>query len=43
MVFGQNVSNLFSALTVGYQDRIDFYDLPIPFLCVAADLVTGEA
>ncbi len=43
MVFGQNVGNLFSSLTVGYQDDIDFYDLPIPFLCVAADLVTGEA
>ena len=43
MVFGQNVGNLFSSLTVGYQDECDFYDLPIPFLCVAADLVTGNA
>ena len=44
MVYGQNVGNIFSALSVGYQDEIDFYkDLPIPFLCVATDLVTGTA
>lgn len=44
MVFGQNVNNIFSSLSVGYQDEIDFYrDLPIPFLCVATDLVTGTA
>ena len=44
MVYGQNVGNIFSALSVGYQDDIDFYrDLPIPFLCVATDLVTGTA
>lgn len=43
MVFGQNVSNLFSSLSVGYQDEYDFYDLPIPFICVATDLVSGTA
>ena len=44
MVYGQNVNNIFSSLSVGYQDEIDFYeDLPIPFLCVATDLVTGTA
>ena len=44
MVFGQNVNNLLSSLSVGYQDEIDFYkDLPIPFLCVATDLVRGTA
>lgn len=44
MVYGQNVNNIFSAVSVGYQDEIDFYeDLPIPFLCVATDLVTGTA
>ena len=44
MVFGQNVNNLLSSLSVGYQDDIDFYkDLPIPFLCVATDLVRGTA
>ena len=36
MVYGQNVNNIFSSLSVGYQDEIDFYeDLPIPFLCVS--------
>ena len=44
MVFGQNVNNLLSSLSVGYQGEIDFYkDLPIPFLCVATDLVKGTA
>lgn len=43
MIYGQNVNNIFSSLSVGYQDDIDFYDLPVPFLCVAADLVTGSA
>lgn len=43
MVYGQNVNNIFSSLSVGYQDETDFYDLPIPFLCVATDLVSGTA
>ena len=43
MVYGQNVNNIFSSLTVGYQDECDFYDFPIPFLCVATDLVSGTA
>ena len=44
MVFGQNVNNLMSSMSVGYQGDIDFYkDLPIPFLCVATDLVKGTA
>jgi len=43
MVFGQNVSNVFSSLTVGYQNNTDFYDLPVPFMCVATELVTGTA
>jgi NTE family protein len=43
MVYGQNVSNILSSLSVGYQDETDFYDLPIPFLCVATDLVSGTA
>jgi len=43
MVYGQNVNNILSSLTVGYQDEIDFYDLPTPFICVATDLVSGTA
>jgi len=42
-IYGQNVSNLISSLTIGYQDSIDFKTLPIPFVCVAADMVSGKA
>ena len=41
-IYGQNVNNLISSLTVGYQDSIDFQTLPIPYVCVAADMVTGK-
>ena len=41
---GQNVSHLISSLTVGYQDSLDFFtDLPVPFVCVATDLVSAKA
>ena len=43
MVFGQNVGNVISSLTVGYQDDRKFSEFPIPFACVATDLVTGTA
>ena len=42
-IFGQNVSNILSSLSVGYQDSLCFNDLPIPFVCVATDLVSGTA
>ena len=42
-VYGQNVQNIFSALSVGYQDSLNFNNLPIPFACVATDLVSGKA
>lgn len=42
-IYGQNVSNMISSLTVGYQDSLDFKDLPIPFVCVATDMVSGKA
>ena len=41
-VYGQNVSNLISSLTIGYQDSLAFSELPIPFTCVAADMVSGR-
>ncbi|MEI3154591.1 MAG: patatin-like phospholipase family protein [Odoribacter sp.] len=41
-VSGQNIYNLFSDLTVGYHDSISFKDLPIPFACVAANMVNGK-
>ncbi len=39
---GQNLANLFSDLTVGYHDSICFDKLPIPFACVAANVVNGD-
>lgn len=42
-VYGQNVSNLISSLTVGYQDSLDFMEFPIPYACVATDMVSGKA
>ena len=41
-VSGQNIYNLFSDLTAGYHDSLDFASLPVPFACVAADMVTGK-
>lgn len=42
-IYGQNVSNLISSLTIGYQDSIDFQQLPRPFVCIATDMVSGKA
>lgn len=42
-VYGFNVNNLLSSLTVGYQDSIAFSSLPIPYFCVAADMVSCKA
>ena len=39
IVNGQNIYNLFSRLSVGYQDSLDFNRMPIPFACVAVDLI----
>ena len=37
-LYGLNVRNTLSSVSVGYQDSISFADLPIPFACVATDL-----
>ena len=42
-IYGQNVNNLISSLTVGYQDSLDFKDLPRPYVCIATDMVSGKA
>ena len=34
--------NLFNDLCVGYQEEMDFNDLPIPFACVATDMIKGD-
>ena len=43
LVAGQNVSELISKLTLSTHHFSDFSELPIPFLCVATDIETGEA
>lgn len=42
-IYGQHVNNLISSLTVGYQDSTDFANFPIPFVCIASDMVSGKA
>lgn len=42
LIKGQNLANLFSDLTMGYHDSIDFNKLPVPFACVAANVVNGD-
>lgn len=42
LVDGQNIYNLFTSLAVGYLDSLDFNKMPIPFACVAVDLVKHE-
>ena len=41
LIKGENISNLFSELTIGYHDSIDFNKLPIPFACVSEDIAEG--
>ena len=43
IVSGDNVINLFNSLSVGYSDPVDFNELPIPFLCIATNMLHGEA
>lgn len=40
IIKGKNLHGLFERLTSGYNDSIDFNTLPIPFACVATDMVT---
>lgn len=41
-VNNNEVDNLFNELCYGYQDNIDFNELPIPFCCIVTDIVSGE-
>lgn len=43
IVSGDNLINLFNSLSVGYSDPVDFDDLPIPFLCIATNVLNGDA
>lgn len=42
LVKGQSILNKFTSLTIGYHQINSFDDLPIPFACVAVDLVEGK-
>ena len=41
-VNNNEVDNLLNELCYGYQDSIDFNSLPIPFACIATDIVASE-
>lgn len=42
VIKGRNIGILFSKLTEGYHDSLDFNKFPIPFACVAYNLVNGK-
>ena len=42
LIKGQNIDNMFNHLTLGYHDSLDFNNLPIPYACVAENIVTGD-
>ena len=42
-VFGQNVNQIITSRSIGYSDSTDFFKFPIPFACVATDMVSGKA
>ncbi len=42
VIRGLNLQNLFANLTIGYHDSVDFQSFPIPFACVAVDVVAGR-
>ena len=43
IIKGKNLAELFQQLCVGYTDSLDFtHDLPIPFACVATDIITND-
>lgn len=42
MIKGQNLQNLFSNLTIGYHEAVDFNSFQNAFACVAVDVVDGK-
>ncbi|MCD6596062.1 MAG: patatin-like phospholipase family protein, partial [Bacteroidales bacterium] len=42
LIYGQNIEMMFLSLTTPYEGIDSFDDLPIPFRCVAVDLVSGK-
>lgn len=39
---GENLNGMFSKLTIGYHDSINFLTLPKPFTCIATDITMGD-
>ena len=42
ILYGLNVYNMLSALSVGYQQKMSFLDLPTPYCCVATEIVSQK-
>lgn len=42
LIYGQKISLLLNRLTAPLYENADFDSLPLPFRCVAADLITGN-
>ena len=42
LIKGQNIADLFSELTLGYHDSLDFNKLPIPYACVSENIANGK-
>lgn len=42
ILYGLNVYNMLSTLSVGYQHEMDFLSLPTPFCCVATEVVSQK-
>ena len=43
IVSGDNLLNLFNSLSIGYADPMTYDELPIPFICIATNMMNGEA
>ena len=42
MLYGLNIYNMMSALSVGYQHYASFMEMPTPYCCVATEIVTQK-
>ena len=42
ILYGLNVYKMLSALSVGYQQKMSFLDLPTPYCCVATEIVSQK-
>jgi len=43
LAYGFNVNNLLTSMSVGYHDSQSFANLPIPYMCVASDVISYKA